>query len=63
MKERVVRHSKEELKRLKGKTDFVRVQNTSDRDIERQIKKDPDCYIPTDEELKGFRPVDKEGKQ
>lgn len=63
MKERVVRYSKEELKRLKGKTDFARVQNTSDKEIERQVEKDPDSYIPTEEELKEFKPVNKEDKR
>ncbi len=63
MKERVVRYSKEELKRLKGKTDFARVQNTSDKEIERQVEKDPDSYIPTEEELKEFKPVNKDDKR
>lgn len=60
MKERIVRYSKKELKKLKGKTDFVRVQNTSDKQIERQVESDPDSYIPTDEELKEFKLVNKE---
>lgn len=62
MKDRVVRYSKEELKKLKGKTDFLRVRNTSDKEIERQVASDPDSYIPTDAELKNFKPVSKEKK-
>jgi hypothetical protein len=52
MKERIVRHTKEELK---GKTDHVYVGNTSDAMIKEQIKNDPDSYLPTDEELKRFK--------
>ena len=63
MKERIVRYSKEELKKLKGKTDLARVQNTSDKQIERQVEGDPDSYIPTDEELEQFKPVNKEEKR
>ncbi len=55
MKERIVRHTKEELKKMKGKTDSEKVRNTSDKKIEEQVKKDPDSYIPTDEELDKFK--------
>ncbi|MGN0921710.1 MAG: hypothetical protein ACI4NJ_08335 [Cellvibrio sp.] len=57
MKERIVRRTKEELKKIKGKTDHVYVGNTSDKEIERQVENDPDSYIPTEEELKRFKPV------
>ena len=57
MKERIVRRSKEEIKRLKGKTDHTYVGNTSDKEIEAQVKNDPDSYIPTSEELEKFKPV------
>lgn len=62
MKERIVRRTKEEIKKLKGKTDHVYVQNTSDKEIERQVESDPDSYIPTDEELKKFKRVHKENE-
>jgi len=62
MKDRVGRHSKEELERLKGETDFLRVRNTSDKEIERQVASDPDSYIPTDAELKNFKPASKDKK-
>ncbi len=57
MKERIVRRSKEEIKKMEGKTDHVYVQNTSDKEIESQVENDPNSYIPTDEELKKFKRV------
>ncbi len=60
MKERIVRRTKEEIKKMKGKTDHVYVQNTSDKEIESQVENDPDSYIPTDEELKKFKQVNKD---
>ncbi len=57
MKERIIRRTKEEIKKIKGRTDHVYVQNTSDKEIERQVENDPDSYIPTDEELKKFKRV------
>lgn len=60
MKERIVRRTKEEIKKMKGKTDHVYVQNTSDNEIEKQVENDPDSYIPTDEELKKFKQVNKD---
>lgn len=60
MKERIVRHTKDELKKMKGKTDHVYVGNTSDEKIKKQVESDPDSYIPTDEELKQFKRVKKD---
>ena len=60
MKERIVRHTKNEIKKMKGKTDHVYVQNTSDKEIEKQVCNDPDSYIPTEDELKKFKRVHKE---
>ncbi|BBA36083.1 uncharacterized protein sS8_4153 [Methylocaldum marinum] len=60
MKERIVRRTKEEIKKMRGKTDHVYVGNTSDKEIERQVENDPDSYIPTEEELKKFKPVKKD---
>ena len=54
MKERIIRRSKEDIKKLKGKTDHVYVGNTSDKEIECQVSKDPASYIPTNEELDDF---------
>ena len=57
MKERIVRHSKDALKKIKGRTSFKRVGETSDKEIEEQVKNDPDLVLPTDEELKELKPV------
>lgn len=61
MKERIVRYTKEELKRLKGKTDHTFVEKTTDTDIERQVSNSPDDYLPTEEELREFKKVNKDG--
>jgi len=60
MTERIVRHTKEELKKMKGKTDHVYVANTSDEKIKKQVENDPDSCIPTEEELKQFKRVHKD---
>lgn len=60
MKEKIVRYSKEQIKKMKGKTDHVYVGNTSDKEIERQVEGDPDSYIPTEEELEEFKLVNKD---
>ena len=60
MKEKIVRRTKEDIQKMRGKTDHVYVGNTSDKEIEQQVKNDPDSYIPTEEELKEFKPVKKE---
>lgn len=60
MKKRIVRYKKEDIKKMKGKTDHVFVQNTSDKKIQKQVENDPDSYIPTEEELKKFKRVHKE---
>ncbi len=62
MKERIVRRSKEEIKKMKGKTDHVYVSNTSDKEVERQVETDPDSYIPTEGELKKFKLANKDNK-
>lgn len=59
MKERIVSYTKEELKRKKGKTDFDKLRKTTDKDIENQVKNDPDSVIPTEKELEEFKPVKK----
>lgn len=61
MKEKIVRYTKEDLKKIKGKTDHKYVANTTDEEIEEQVKNDPDSYMPTDEELNKFKKVNKDG--
>ncbi len=57
MKPKIVTYTKEELKKKKGKTDFDKLRKTTDKDIEEQVKNDPDSTIPTEKELDEFKPV------
>ena len=59
MKERIVRHTLDEINKMKGKTKHKKVSETSDKDIEDQVSRDPDSAIPDDDELKEFEPVKK----
>jgi hypothetical protein len=55
--------SAEEAKKLKGKTNWNDVDKITDKEIEEAAKNDPDTVLPTDEELKQFKPVkNKEGR-
>ena len=42
-----------------AETSFKKVSETSDKEIEQQVEKDPDLTIPNEEELKEFKPVKK----
>lgn len=48
-----------EVKTLKGKTNWKEVDEITDAEIEEAAKSDPDSALPTDEELKQFKPVKK----
>jgi hypothetical protein len=61
MKPRIVTYSKEELRKKKGKTDFGKLRRTTDKDIDEQVKNDPDSVIPTEKELEEFKPAKKRG--
>ena len=49
----------EEAKNLKGKTDWEEVDKLTDEEIEEAAKSDPDSALPSDEELKKFKRVNK----
>lgn len=49
----------EQVKKLKGKTDWQEIDKLTDEEIEQAAKDDPDSALPTDEELKQFKPVKK----
>jgi|GEM_PF-1995995 len=51
----IVRYTKEELKKLKGKTDKERLENITEDELEEAAKSDPDSDWPSDEELKKFK--------
>ena len=54
----------EEIKKLKGKTNWKEVDDITDEEIEVAAKSDSDSAFPTDEELKQFKAVarNKKGK-
>jgi len=51
-KEKIVRYTLEEIKNLKGNTDWDRVNSITDEELEEMVKNDPDDVYLTDEELK-----------
>jgi len=55
MKGQIIRYTKEELNKMKGKTNSEKVRKTTDEEIAEQVKNDPDSYMPTDEELEQFK--------
>jgi uncharacterized protein (DUF4415 family) len=45
----IVRYSLDELKRMKSKTDWSRVDATTQEEVERQIASDPDDWLTDDD--------------
>lgn len=55
-------YTEEELKKIKSETDYERLKNMTDEEIEQAAKEDPDSALPTDEELKKFKRVNPNDK-
>jgi len=53
----------EEAKNIKGKTDWEKVDNLADDEIEKAAKSDPDSSLPTDEDLKKFKRVNRKDSE
>ncbi len=51
-KEKIVRYTLEEIKKLKGNTDWDRVNSITDEELEEMVKNDPDDVYLTDEDVK-----------
>ncbi len=51
--------SAEEAKKQKGKTNWEEVDKITEEEVEKAAKSDPDTNLPTDEELKQFKPIKK----
>ncbi len=51
----IVRHTQEELEKMKGQTNEERLKNMTEEEIEEAAKSDPDNPPLTDEELKNFK--------
>lgn len=49
----------DEIKKLKGNTHWEAIDEMTDEEIEEAAKNDPDSALPTDEELKQFKPIKK----
>lgn len=55
--------SAEDAKKQKGKTNWKELDSLTDEEIEEAAKDDPDSALPSEDDLKGFKPVTKkEGK-
>ncbi len=54
--ENITRVSWEEWKQMKGKTDWERVHNMTEEEIEQNALNDPDSYPYTEEELEQIEP-------
>jgi len=57
----IKKYTEEELKKIKDETDYERVNNMSDEEIEKNSQSDEDSLTPTDEQLKKFKKVKKNG--
>lgn len=55
--------SSEEAKKIKGTTNWKEVDTLTDKQIEEAAKGDDGTALPTDEELKEFKPVRKKNKE
>lgn len=55
-------YTEEEIKKLKDKTDYERLKNMTEEEIERNAESDPDALPPTEEQLKKFKKVKPDAK-
>lgn len=55
----IKKYTEEELNKLKDETDYERLKNMSDEEIEDNSISDQDSTTPSDEELKKFKKVKK----
>jgi len=51
------RYKKEELEKLKDRTDYARVKRMTEDEIRRNAESDPDAPLQSDEDLKRFERV------
>jgi hypothetical protein len=55
--------SSKEAKKISGSTNWNEVDTLTDKQIEKAAKEDADSALPTDEELKEFKSVEKKNKE
>ncbi len=51
--------SAENANKQKGKTNWEELDSLTDKEIEEAVKSDPDSALPSEDELKNFKPVSK----
>ena len=59
----IKRITEEEAKKLKGRTKWEEVDKLTDEQIEEAARCDSDSALPTDEELRDFKPAKKRRKE
>lgn len=58
----IKKYTKEELKKLKDQTEYERLDEMSEEEIEEGSKSDPDSLTPTKDDLSKFKKVKKDEK-
>lgn len=58
----IKKYSEEEIKQLEDQTDYDRLKKMTDEEIEENSRTDEDSLTPSDDELKKFKKVKKDGK-
>ncbi|GAB2522834.1 hypothetical protein [Microbulbifer agarilyticus] len=53
----IKKYTEEELKKLKDKTDYEKVDELTEAEVEEGAELDPDSLTPSDEELGNFQKV------
>ena len=56
----IKKYTKEELKKLKDQTEYERLDEMSEEEIEEGSKSDPDSLTPTNDDLSKFKKVKKD---
>ena len=55
----IKRYTKEQIEAMEDQTDYERLKNMTEEEIEENAKSDPDAQPPTEEQMKKFRKVRK----
>lgn len=58
----IKKYSEEEIKQLEDQTDYDRLKKMTDEEIEENSRTDEDSLTPSDDALKKFKKVKKDGK-
>ncbi|MCL7422007.1 MAG: hypothetical protein M8364_13995 [Methylobacter sp.] len=58
----IKKYSEEEIKQLRDRTDYDRLKKMTDEEIEENSRTDEDSLTPSDDDLKKFKKVKKDGR-